>query len=103
MCGRASGCPVGTYPHFNFQTGGTANCAAPPIFATPNQTLAPTKQTSAPLVLQAYRLAPDGTLGTATIAANGAYVVPAAVGGSMGMLAVYVGRTSATVSRFNLP
>jgi hypothetical protein len=102
LCGVSSGCPVGTYPHFTFLTGGSATCAVPAVFAQPNQTFAPTKQTSAPLVVQAYRLAPDGTLGPATITPNGAYVVPAAAGGSMGMLALYVGRTSATVSRFDL-
>jgi hypothetical protein len=104
LCGKTSGCtPGATYPHFIFLTGGTASCPSPEVTATPNQTLAPTKQTSAPLVLQAYRLNGDGSLTTASLAANGAFVVPPPSGGSMGMLAIYVGRPSNTVTRFDLP
>jgi len=51
-----------------------------------------------------YRAANDGlTLaGDAQVAPNNAYVVPGASGGYVGMAVIYVGRTSASVTRYDL-
>src|SRR5207244_4625074 len=63
-----------------------------------------TKMSSAPLTLRGYRTSGDGTTiaGDAGVAGNGAYIVPASSNGYMGMAFLYVGRTAATVTRFNL-
>jgi hypothetical protein len=98
-CGQTTLCPGEPYVHVTFLAGGGI-CSS--VAATPNQTFAPTKQTTAPLVLQVYRLNGDGSLTTAQLAANGAFVVPSPTAGSMGMLAVFVGRTSNTVTRLGL-
>lgn len=106
-CGGA-GCRAPPYSqlyyHFWWLTSGSMGCPYNTIINNPSMTYAPAKQTSAPLAVHVYRANNDGATiaADALVASNNSYVIPASSGGYMGMALLFVGRTSSSVTRFNL-
>ena len=93
-----------SYAYYFWSTGGTASCPSTRTTNNPSITYPAAKQTSAPVVVHVYRANNDGATvaGDALVASNNSYAIPASTGGYMGMALLFVGRTSASVTRYNL-
>jgi hypothetical protein len=101
-CG-STGCRNEPYASF-FWANGSLTCPVDPVLNNPSQTYAPAKQTTAPLAVGVYQANNDGTTiaAPAFVTTKNAFVVPGAAGGFMGIDFIFVGRSPASVARFDL-